>query len=189
MEPQTGSLHHDNSIFFNDRGLRAGWRALVFLVLLIVPSFILGIIIVLLQHGPPNPNQSAALLPLNQLANQAWMFFSIVFATWVMSRIERRNMGAYGLPLKSTRVVSSFVAGYFLWGFLPLSLLLLTLRALHVFYFGSLAIPPTQALSWAALWALVFLMVGFSEEYGFRGYLLYTLADGLGFWPAAIIMA
>jgi len=129
------------------------------------------------------------LRPLDQLAGQIWIFLSIVFAAWVMSRIERCSMGVYGLPLKSTLVFSSFVTGYFLWGFLPLSVLLLILRALHVFYFGNLAIAPVQALSWAGLWALVFLMVGLTEEYGFRGYLLYTLADGLGFWPAAIVMA
>ncbi len=189
MDQPTSSPGQRNSIFFNDRGLRAGWRALVFLFLVIAPSLILSTIIVLLRHGPPNSNVQAGLQPLNQLAGLVWMFFSIVFAAWVMSRIERRSMGVYGLPLKNTRVFSSFVVGYFIWGFLPLSVLLLALRALHVFYFGRLAIPPAQALSWGALWALVFLMVGLTEEYAFRGYLLYTLTDGLGFWPAAIVMA
>jgi len=32
-------------------------------------------------------------------------------------------------------------------------------------------------------------VVGFFEEFSFRGYFLYTLADGIGFWPAAIIQA
>jgi uncharacterized protein len=32
-------------------------------------------------------------------------------------------------------------------------------------------------------------MVGLLEEYLSRGYALYTLADGVGFWPAAIVMA
>ena len=189
MEQQTSRFVQGNSIFFNARGLRAGWRALVFLFLVITPSLILSTVIVLLRHGPPSSNVAVGLLPLNQLAGQVWMFLSIVFAAWVMSRVERRSMGVYGLPLKNTRFFSSFVAGYFLWGFLPLSVLLLTLRALHVFYFGGLAIRPDQALLWAGLWALVFLMVGLTEEYAFRGYLLYTLADGLGFWPAAIVMA
>lgn len=189
MEQQASLPVPRNSIFFNERQLRAGWRALAFLFLVIAPSLILSTIIVLLRHGLPNSNVQAGFQPLSQLAGQAWMFLSIVFAAWVMSRVERRSMGVYGLPLKNTRVISPFVAGYFLWGFLPLSVLLLTLRVLHVFYFGRLAISPAQALSWGALWALVFLMVGLTEEYAFRGYLLYTLADGLGFWPAAIVMA
>jgi membrane protease YdiL (CAAX protease family) len=33
------------------------------------------------------------------------------------------------------------------------------------------------------------LLIGLSEEITFRGYFLYTLADGIGFWAAAIINA
>lgn len=36
---------------------------------------------------------------------------------------------------------------------------------------------------------MVFLFVGLSEEYLLRGYALYTLAEGIGFWPAVIVLA
>jgi hypothetical protein len=39
----------------------------------------------------------------------------------------------------------------------------------------------------AAEWALAFCALGFSEEFLFRGYSLKTLAEGIGFWPAAAI--
>jgi uncharacterized protein len=39
-----------------------------------------------------------------------------------------------------------------------------------------------------ARWLLAFLLVGFAEEYLLRGYMLYTLADGIGFWPATIVL-
>jgi membrane protease YdiL (CAAX protease family) len=41
----------------------------------------------------------------------------------------------------------------------------------------------------AASWLAVFFVVGLAEEYAFRGYLLKTLAAGMGFWPAAILLS
>jgi len=38
-------------------------------------------------------------------------------------------------------------------------------------------------------WAIAFLMVGLCEEFLNRGYLQYTLASGIGFWPAALVMS
>ena len=64
-----------------------------------------------------------------------------------------------------------------------------SLRVLHRFDFGTVALHHAQIFYWAAVWGLVFLSVAFLEEYLFRGYALFTLADGLGFWPAAIILA
>jgi membrane protease YdiL (CAAX protease family) len=44
-------------------------------------------------------------------------------------------------------------------------------------------------LRWALFWGAFFLIVGFFEEFFFRGYLLHTLGEGVGFWPAAILLA
>jgi membrane protease YdiL (CAAX protease family) len=116
------------------------------------------------------------------------VFLVVVLITWVMSRIERRAVGAYGLPLKQS-AWSSFFVGYFLWGFLPLTLLLLVMRALGVFFLDGVVLHGADIAYFALVWGLVFLCVGFFEEYLFRGYPLYTLADGVGFWPAAVLMA
>jgi membrane protease YdiL (CAAX protease family) len=59
----------------------------------------------------------------------------------------------------------------------------------HVFYFGEASQLNAHIFGWGILWGFVFLFVGFFEEFCFRGYFLYTLADGIGFWPAAIIQA
>lgn len=115
-------------------------------------------------------------------------FIPAVLAAWIMSRIEHRPMGVYGLPLQRS-AISRFVVGYIFWGFLPLTVVLLIMRALGVFSFGSPGLPPVSALQWAGAWALAFLLVGLAEEYLLRGYPLYTLADGIGFWPAAILLA
>jgi membrane protease YdiL (CAAX protease family) len=39
------------------------------------------------------------------------------------------------------------------------------------------------------LWILANLLIGFAEEILFRAYLLTTLADGIGFWAAAILLS
>ena len=36
---------------------------------------------------------------------------------------------------------------------------------------------------------MLFTCVGLFEEFAFRGYLQFTLGDGIGFWPAAILLS
>src|SRR5262249_29392964 len=122
------------------------------------------------------------------LLNELVPFIAVVLASFVMSRIERGSMASYGLPLNKP-AIKQFTTGYVLWGFLPLALLLLLMRTLGVFYFGNIGLHPLEALRWAGLWGLVFLSVALFEEYLARGYLLATLAEGIGFWPAALIMS
>ena len=41
----------------------------------------------------------------------------------------------------------------------------------------------------AAFWAVMFLLVGLFEEFLLRGYSQFTLARGIGFWPAALALS
>jgi membrane protease YdiL (CAAX protease family) len=199
MEPQSEAAAPPPAriirfVFFNSRGLRAGWRLAVFagilyaiyrLVTLAAKQIAAGGVS---ATGGPKLNDVPYLLPLALGISELAVFLVVLLVSWVMSRIERRKVREYGLPLRKS-AWSSFLAGYALWGFLPLSVLLLLMRALHVFYFGDLSLHGAPILYWGLLWAFAFLMVGFLEEYLSRGYALYTLADGIGFWPAAIVMA
>ena len=180
-----------NFVFFNDRGLRAGWRLLIFAGLLYATFSLLGLLARLLRAtaagGANMPADAPYLVPLLVGISDLVLFLIVLFVTWIMSRIERRSVGQYGLPLiRSAR--SRFLTGYLLWGFLPLALVLLVMRAFHLFYFGSLNLHGASILAWALAWGVVYVMVGFFEEYLFRGYPLHTLAEGIGFWPAAFIM-
>ena len=74
-----------------------------------------------------------------------------------------------------------------IFGFGALSALLLSLRGLHDFYFGPLALHGSAVVKFALLWALAFFLVGIFEESFSRGYALCTLASGMGFWPAAAV--
>jgi len=182
-------------VFFNERGLRAGWRLLIFsgmLVLIFQGVTLAGRFLQELGRrsgapAPSTPPQTLAL-PIGQGIFELIGFLIVLFLSWIMSRIERRNVGAYGLPLNRS-AFTRFITGYIFWGFLPLTVLLLVMRALHGFYFGSLALHGGEIIIWGLAWAFAFVMVGFQEEFVFRGYSLYTLADGIGYWPAAVIMA
>ena len=60
---------------------------------------------------------------------------------------------------------------------------------LHGFRITGLALHGTAILSSLVEWSIAFLLVGLFEEYAFRGYVQYTLASGMGFWPAAFLMS
>jgi membrane protease YdiL (CAAX protease family) len=176
-------------IFFNDRGLRAGWRLLIYcamMAVLITGGNLLGKLLAGTAQNRPKPPEF--VLRIFQGLGELIFFLLLLLLAWIMSKIERRKMGAYGLPLQRS-LIPEFFTGYFFWGFLPLTVLLLVLRLCGVFYFGNFSPLNTQILGWCLLWLIFFLLVGLFEEYFFRGYVLYTLGDGIGFWPAAVILA
>jgi CAAX protease family protein len=188
MEPEISGgtpPHRLRQIFYNDRGLRAGWRLLIYCVVLL--CFLGGLFFPVMsrvQRQAPRGALSPAILAVAE----ALSFLLFLLAAFVMSRIERRNLGGYGLPIKGTRVLQRFFTGYVFWGFLPLSVCLFVMHLLHAYDFGHFALHGTSVLILGGEWAVVFLLVGLSEEYLLRGYALHTLADGIGFWPAAIVM-
>ena len=55
--------------------------------------------------------------------------------------------------------------------------------------FGSLALHGKALARATGLWILVSLFIGFAEEFFFRGYPQFTLATGIGFWPAATLIS
>jgi len=191
METETATTSFSrllNTVFFNDRGLRAGWRLLIYCGMIAVLVYGVGLIAKKLGGGPKGPPLPDYLQAIFQAVGELILFLVLLFLAWIMSRIERRKIGAYGLPLQRS-AFSALVRGYFLWGFLPLALLLLVLRALHAFYFGNVTALSVKIVGWGLLWFVAFLLVGFFEEYMLRGYFLYTLTEGIGFWPAAVIQA
>lgn len=177
-------------IFLNDHGLRAGWRLVIYCAMISV--LVVGANLVA-KYARQNGPQSNVQLPdlvqaIGGAVSEFIVFLVLLFLAWIMSKIERRNVGSYGLPLQKS-ILPVFWSSYFLWGFLPLVVLLLVLRAAQVFYFGGFSKLNIQILGWGVLWWVFFLVVGLFEEFCFRGYFLHTLAEGIGFWPAAVIQA
>ena len=76
-----------------------------------------------------------------------------------------------------------------LWGFAGISLLMFALYGLHAFAFGHVVLHGARLARFAAFWAVMFLLVGLFEEFLLRGYTQFTLARGIGFWPAALVLS
>jgi membrane protease YdiL (CAAX protease family) len=112
-------------------------------------------------------------------------FIIIVIASVVMAKIEKEKWGHYGLPLRRA-FGRDFWFGC-LWGFSALAAILGILHLAGAYYIDGVALAGGPALKYALLWGAMFLLVGFFEEFLVRGYLLYTLASGIWFWPAAVI--
>jgi membrane protease YdiL (CAAX protease family) len=170
------------NLFWNETGLRAGWRVLIYAALffafMIVSTFLLST----LMH-PARGVLSSRFQFFGELAS----FLSAFFAAWIMSRIERRQMGVYGLPLTDAFGKEFWLGCAF--GLCEILALIGLIAAFGGYSFGSLAEHGTAIAKWALFWGAFFLTVGFLEEFLFRGYALFTVADGIGFWPAAILMS
>src|SRR5262249_31801758 len=120
LEPTSGSPHVLTQVFRNDRGLRAGWRLLIFFAIVIgIPRRVIWAF-VWLPGRPPAGQPPAAIAPWPQLFAGCGVFLWVLLVTWIMSRIEHRPVGSYGLPLVRS-AVPRFLSGYLLWGFLPIT--------------------------------------------------------------------
>jgi membrane protease YdiL (CAAX protease family) len=54
---------------------------------------------------------------------------------------------------------------------------------------GGLALHGGEVVKQSVAWLVACVLLGFAEEYVFRGYLLFTLSTGIGFWPAALLLS
>jgi len=169
------------SIFRGPNGIRTGWRLAAFLLMtggtLWLGFFLTGPFLRRFGTG------DATGLILSELV----LFAGVLIPTVIMSGLERRPFGVYGLPPGSA-FGKNFWKGA-LWGFVNLTLVMLCMIVVGVYSPGGLDLSTPQIIKYGLVWAVGFLLVGFAEEFLFRGYVLYTLTLGIGFWPAAIALS
>jgi len=114
---------------------------------------------------------------------------AVTLPAFVMTRIELRPFGDFGLPPRRAFRRNFWVGT--LWGIGSLSILMLVLRAAGAFEFGSLALSlhGTRIWKFAAYYAVFFLFTGFFEDFLMRGYSQWVLTRGMNFWPAAVLLS
>ncbi|HEY6331758.1 MAG TPA: CPBP family intramembrane glutamic endopeptidase [Blastocatellia bacterium] len=173
-------------IFFGPRELRAGWRLLIFLATLIGCFIIVVLLARLLLPPPPSTVQPLAVTATGLGLGLA-LFLAVLAAAFVMSRIEKRPMKAYGMPLRSAFQAKFWVGA--VWGFVALTLLLGGLYAMGDFDFGRPLLHGPDIAIYGGAWFISFVFTGLFEEYLFRGYPQFTLTTGMGFWPSAIVLS
>ena len=171
-----------SKIFSNAEGLRAGWRLLLYLV--VVTIFFVGLKILWIQFYRATPDKFSFE---STLFSEMIGFISAFGAAVVMSFFEHRPVGSYGLPVQQA-FGRLFWQG-FLLGFLEISAVIGVIYAFGGYSFGPLSLHGAQVVQWAVLWLLCLIFVGLFEEFLFRGYSLFTLSSGVGFWPAALLLS
>jgi len=184
QNPSTQSL--SRKIFLGPNGLRAGWRLAIFILIIFALISVLRLVGRVL-HLPTIGGNVTALTPLGVLTSAGTGFLLTAIAAWCMSKIEGRKFGQYGLPASQAFRKDLWVG--LLWGFLANSSTVLTIFLLHGVQIARGTVHGKALLASAAAWGLAFLFVGFNEEFGFRGYIQYTLTTGIGFWPSAILIS
>jgi uncharacterized protein len=166
-------------IFLGPDGLRPGWRIFLYQGMAIVLYLLLS------SLEPLIPEHGAGWLWRSMFLQFA-LVLSALLPAYVMAAIEQCPFSSYGFPLR--KVGAWFGVGV-LWGILALSALMLLLWLVGVFSFGSLSLHGPRILRFALFWGVFFLLVAGFEEFAFRGYSQFTLAQGIGFWPAACVLS
>ncbi len=177
-------------IFSGPNGLRAGWRVLIFAALVVV---LLGSFVLIRAGGVQSLREAQkhagelTVTPLLMFKGEGMAFLLLCVATLIMGKIEHRKFSEYGLPLRHALRKDFWIGA--LSGFLAISGTLLTMFLLRGFHVTGFALHGTAILFSMLAWGIAFLMAGLFEEFLCRGYLQYTLASGIGFWPAAFVMS
>jgi uncharacterized protein len=173
------------AVIIGPKGLRSGWRLLIFLLMLVAMGAAARAIII--RFLIPAGFAPEKLTPSSVAVQDAFFVPIVALAAWVMSKIEGRKIGQYGLPLKPGLIKHLWLG---LWiGFLASSATLLIIYLLHGLQIASPTIHGTTILISAAAWGGAFLLAAIAEEFLFRGYAQFTLATGIGFWPAAAVLS
>jgi len=187
-------------IFVGADGLRAGWSfALFYATIALLQQCVLAIF----RHFHrlnPDELRHIARYPSQLLITEGIPFLVVAFATFLMSRIERRPLSAYGIG-RTTGAGKQFLGGLF-WGAGLLSVLVLILWRLHLLVFDGLLLSGASTLRFAVEWAVGFLCVALFEESISRGFIQFTLTRGIagplrftraapyatviGFWATAV---
>ncbi|HEY4710442.1 MAG TPA: CPBP family intramembrane glutamic endopeptidase [Candidatus Acidoferrales bacterium] len=176
------------SVFFGPNGARAGWRMVIFFAFVLPGIFLIqsgAKLIPSLKAAAKNNLSGGARVPLGDIVLQGSALLAILVAAWFMSKIEHRPFSVYGLPFAGL-FGKLFWQGA-LWGLATEALMLSLICVFHGFSVGTLALGAGGIATYAALWAIAFVLVGLQEEFCYRGYVLFTLSSGMGFWPAAIL--
>jgi uncharacterized protein len=170
-------------IFLSDVGLRVGWRLLLYGLFWITLSYVLQFVTIGFFGSPAD-----TFSPQSILLEELMSFVAAFGAALFMAHLERRPVDIYGLPRGAQTFGKLFWQGS-LFGLVEVTLLISLIAAFGGYSFGALSLHGIEVIRWGAVWFVAFVSVGLSEEFLFRGYTQYTLAQGIGFWPAAIFLS
>lgn len=129
----------------------------------------------------------ASRFPWLMFLQEGLLFAGAFLPAWLLSRMEHRAAGDYGLPIHEM-FGARFWQGC-LAGLAEVSLLIGLIGGFGGYTFGTVILRPAEIFQWVSFWLVFFIVVGLYEEFVFRGYLQFTLTEKFGFWPAAWVLS
>ena len=178
-------------LFVGPRGIRAGWKVLIFFLLFGLTVLCLHPLTKL--HGKLNPKQptpaEAAFL------DESTGALAVLIATAIMARwIDRKPWGYFGMPLGN-----AFRSNFWIGSAAGLGALAFQLELMHLggwFAFGAVELRGAAIVKYGLIWAAMFFLTGVTEEGLLRGYVQRVTTDGLcrlprgwSFWVSALIFS
>jgi len=153
-------------VFIGAYGLRSGWGLTLFLLLSAVIAMV--------------PQYFARRSPFG-----VWSL-GVLAATWIMARLDHQPFTSYGLGAvdRGRNLLAGLAAG-----FVALSLLMGLLVATRAFDPRGPDLHGVASARWALYWMAVFTFTALGEELLMRGYGLFALSQGIGYWPAAVVLS
>jgi membrane protease YdiL (CAAX protease family) len=187
--PKRSFLADLKRYFVGPRGIRLPWRLLIYVALSLGLSGLtflaLGRFISFAGLFPEG--KRGVIAPAYHLVTYGVGFLADVLSALLMSRIEGRPFGAYGLT-RDRAFGKLFWQGAAV-GLLAMTGLISAIYALGGFSFGGLALSGFDILKYGAFWAATLLVVSLTDNFRYRGYLQFTLGNAIGFWPAALTLS
>ncbi|HEY6763712.1 MAG TPA: CPBP family intramembrane glutamic endopeptidase [Candidatus Sulfotelmatobacter sp.] len=165
------------TLFLGAEGLRPGWGILFYFLMFYALERLAGVITTSWKLG------ALRVMMLDEVVNVLCALIPSV----VLARIEHRHWSNFGLSLGQTFGKLFWVGAG--WGFAGITILIGSQYEMKAFDFGHIALHGAGIARYAAFWIAMFLLVALFEEFLLRGYVQYTLARGLGFWPAAVVLS
>jgi hypothetical protein len=166
-------------VFIGPEGIRPGARWLMYLAMAFIVFQVEGWLAVSLRSHVSGLWWRMMI--------EGSMMLAAILPGFAMARIEGVQFGDFGLPARSAFRRNFWIGT--LWGIGSLSILMLAMRLMGAFEFGSLALHGARVWKFAAYYAIFFLFTAFFEDFLMRGYSQWVLSKGMNFWPAAALLS
>jgi membrane protease YdiL (CAAX protease family) len=153
--------------------LRAGWRLITQLALLLSAVFVLSLALIV-------ADLLALPYEISLLINQLVIFISVTSTVLLARRfLDRRSFVSLGLGRR--HLLLDLLAGFVIAGVVMGVIFVIMQRAgwLEIEAFAWQQVSGPQAAAQLGLWLLIFILTGWQEELLTRGYWLQNLAEGL----------
>ncbi|GAB4477236.1 MAG: type II CAAX endopeptidase family protein [Anaerolineales bacterium] len=184
------------NLFINQGRLRAGWRLLIHTLMVLLFTFLVGIPLFLfigdVESVTTTPSADSYLEVGNRwlLVSELSFAFGLTLATYIARRwLDKRSFASLGIAITRWTVFDLFV-GILIAGLIMgvIFCVELAIGWLRIDGFAWQLEEQSQFWKEVALIALLFILVGWTEELLSRGYHLQNLADGLNI-PAGVVLS